>query len=270
MYDAGQYHICLQQINRVSRLKGPPAEAYDRDQLQLLRGECFVRLKARPEAFKAFRAAQESSNPKVALPARANLLTLQASPSWKFDSGSGPIDVIDPTSRKHAMSALFDAELKKAEPAIRAAQNAQSLVPIIDAVPKLKDLTALEITATGEDKVIFPQFAAVGTRARELIGSGLQALESQIASIESRANEPAVLTSVGGGPWWVSAGRRGLDSPDRDALEQAVDTASRLCTAVQHGVVISQALNGNVQVWQELLAHSSDVLTHAQNVLDAE
>jgi hypothetical protein len=270
MFDAKQYHICLQQIARITRLKGNAATAYDMDQLQLLRGECFIQIRDRVSAFKAFDAAQRSPNPKVALPARANWLILQASRGWNYEAGSGPMNIVDPQSRKQAMLVLFNIELRKAEPAIQAAQNAQSLTPIIAAVPRLKDLTALELTATGEDKQIFETFASVGAKARELIASGLQNLDGQIGAIEHRANESAVVTSVNGGPWWVSAGRRGLDSPDRQALEDSYASAQQIYNLALQGQITATALNGNVDRWKELVSMAGQVVTHAQNVADSE
>jgi hypothetical protein len=269
MFDAKQYHTCLQQIARVLRVKGDAASAYDPDQLQLLRGECFIRLGDRAQAIRAFTTAQKSANHSMALTARANLLIVQASPAFKYDAGSGTIDIAEPQSRKQAMLALFSRELQKADPAIRAAQNAQSLAPIIAVVPKLKDLTALEMTATGEDKQIFPAFAQVGARARDLVGGALQALDSQIATIEHRANEP-ISSSVNGSAWWVTVGHRGLDSPDRAALDEAYTGAQQIYDVSLHGQMTAEALNGNVDRWKELVSFASQVLTHARNVADLE
>jgi hypothetical protein len=129
MFDAKQYHTWLQQIARVNRATGTAA-GYDPDQLQLLCGECFMQLADRVHALKAFGAAQESVNPKIALEARANLLLIQNSPGSRYDNGSTSTDIVDRQSRKTAMSAMFAVELSKAQPEIRAARNAQSLVPL--------------------------------------------------------------------------------------------------------------------------------------------
>lgn len=269
MFDARQYHTTLQQIARILRARTPAAAAHDTEQLQLLRGECFIRLGDRSSAIRAFTTAQTSPDHQVALTARANLLMIQASTAMKYDTGSGTIDITDPQSRKQAMSALFSKELQKAQPAIRAAQNADSLAPILAAVPRLKDLVALEVTATGQDKEIFPQFAAVGARARDLIAAALHTLDGQIATIEHRANEP-ISASVNGMAWWVNVGRRGLDSPDRAALQDAFNSAQQVRDVALQGQVTSEALNGHVQEWQELVSMASQVITHAQNVADME
>ena len=269
MFDARQYHTTLQQIARILRARGAAAPAHDRDELQLLRGECFIQLGDRVQAIRAFTTAQQSADHQIALTGRANLLIIQASTNWKYDTGSGTIDITDPQSRKQAMSALFSKELQKAQPAIRAAQNADSLAPILAIVPKLKDLVALEMTATGKDNDIFPQFAAVGARARDLIAGALQALDSQIAAIENRANE-TITSSVNGSAWWVPVGRRGLDSPDRAALEDAFNGAQQVHDVALQGQVTAEALNGHVQQWQELVSFATQVLTHARNVADME
>ena len=44
MYDSGDYRTCLQQVATVMRLTGPAAKSYDKDQLQLLRGETLMSL----------------------------------------------------------------------------------------------------------------------------------------------------------------------------------------------------------------------------------
>jgi hypothetical protein len=269
MFDAGQYHTCLQQIARVLRLRGSAASAHDPDQLQMLRGECFIRLGDRAQAIRAFTTAQKSANHALALTARANLLIVQASPAFKYDTGSGTIDITDPQNRKQAMQAMFSKELQKADPAIHAAQNADSLAPIIAAVPKLKDLVALEVTATGKDKEIYPAFSQVGARARDLIAGALQALDAQIVTIEHRANEP-ITGSVNGSPWWVTVGRRGLDSPDRAALDEAFTGAQQIHDVALQGQMTAEALNGSVDRWKELVSFALQVITHARNVADLE
>ena len=42
MYDTGDYRTAIQQIARVLRLRGAPAEAYDRDAVMLLRGKTLL------------------------------------------------------------------------------------------------------------------------------------------------------------------------------------------------------------------------------------
>src|SRR5262249_9668474 len=160
-------------------------------------------------------------------------------------SDNGPIDVINPESRRKAMSAIFAVERKKAEPAIQRAQSAQTIEPILAVVPKLKDLAALEVTATGDAKEIFPAFSGVGARARDLISPAFPPLDAQISPTEQRANEPISLPTAGG--WWVNAGRRGLDTPDRNALEQLVNTTQQTAAIAAQGLVTAKALRGNVE-----------------------
>jgi hypothetical protein len=268
MFDAKQYNLCLQQIARVTRSKSPAATGNDPDQLQLLRGECYIQLGDRVHALKGFGAAQAASDPKTALMARANFLLLQKTPGWQFATDAGSIDIVNPESRRKAMSALFAVERKKADPAIQRAKNAETIEPILAVVPTLKDLAALELTATGDDKEIYPVFSGVGGHARDLIAAALPPLEAQISTIEHRSNESVTMVQTGG--WWVNAGRRGLDTPDRAALEQLVGHAETTRDITHQGLMIAKSLKGNIDQWQELANSADNVVTHARNVLDAE
>jgi len=171
-------------------------------------------------------------------------------------------------ARKKAMDALFAAEKRRAEPAIARAQSARTIEPILAVVPKLKDLTALELAATGDDKQTFPAFTGVGTRARDLISTALPPLDAQISTIEHRANEP--VTGVVAGGWWVNAGRRGLDTPDRTAMEQLLESANQTAAITAQGLMIATSLKGNVGDWRQLTDAANQVATHARNVLEAE
>ena len=268
MFDAKQYNVCLQQIARILRAPASAITEHDPDGLQLLRAECYMQLADRAHAFRAYDTAQKSTNPTVALAARANYLLLQNCTGWQYPTDAGSVDIVNRDSRRKAMSALFAAERKKAEPAIQRAQAARTIEPILAAVPKLKDLAALEITATGDDKEMLPSFTAIGSHARDLISAALPPLDAQISTIEQRANEP--VTGIVTGGWWVNAGRRGLDTPDRNALEQLLESANQTAAIAAQGMMIATSLKGNVGPWKQLTESAGQVATHARNVLEAE
>lgn len=272
MYDAGQFHICLQQIARVLPGSARPGSSHDRFQLMLLRGECLMRLGARPDAYRAFQAAQASPETKTALTARANVLVIEASNRFSYTppGGGQPIDIQDPSSRRKAMAALFDANLQKYRPQIDSATSAPSLGPIIDVVPKLKDLAALEITATGKDAEILPALRAIGARARDLISDALKQVDAQVAQVEQRSDEPIMAQATAGSPWWVTAGRRGLDTNDRRQLEDAIASADSIYNATLQGRVTADALGGKVELWSALVDRAHDIGSRARGVLAAE
>ncbi|HEY2586274.1 MAG TPA: hypothetical protein VGI81_10970 [Tepidisphaeraceae bacterium] len=273
MYDAGQFHTCLQQIARVLPGSDRPNSGFDRLQLMLLRGECLMRLGARAEAYRAFTAAQASPEAKTALTARANVVLIEASDQFRYrppGGGGQTIDIQDPANRRKAMGALFDAQLGKYRPQIDKAAQAPSLGPIIDVLPKLKDLAALEMTATGNDRELRPSLMAIGQRARDLIGGALQQVEAQVAQVQQRASQPVMTPVTGGSQWWVTAGRQGLDSNDRAQLEDAINSADSIHNATQQGLVTSEALGGKVDLWTALVDRARDVGNHARDVLNAE
>src|SRR5271154_2783318 len=73
MYDAGQYHPCLQQISRLLFLKGAAAANVNRQELLLLRGDCLVKLKDSRTALKAYQESEKAAaqDPETALQARS-------------------------------------------------------------------------------------------------------------------------------------------------------------------------------------------------------
>lgn len=272
MYDAGQYHTCLQQIARALPASDRPNSGYDRFQLLLLRGECLMRLAARPQAYQAFRGAQDSPDTKTALTARANVLVIDASGGFLYQppGGGQAIDIQDPANRRKAMAALFDANSQKYRPQIDAATQASSLAPIIDVLPQLKDLVALEMTASGNDAEIRPALGAIGQRARDLIAGALQQVDAQVAQVQQRASEPIMGQITPGSPWWTAAGRRGLDTNDREQLQDAIRSADAIYNATLQGRFTAQALGGKAGPWDALVNRARDAGNRARGVLDAE
>ena len=269
MYDGKQYKICLQQIARALALKGDAARGYDRYKLLLLRGECLMRLYDRPTSLTAFVAAQASPDTTTALTARANVVLLQKTSGWDYvPPGGTSIDISEPESRKKAMAALFAVAFKDAHDDMQTAISSPSLTPSFDVLPKLKDMTALEMTATGQDTEIRPVLMTLGEHVRGLIDNALNDVQGQITAIQNKANDPVMVAA--GGPWWVAGARRGLETPDRQALRQVGVTLTQIYNAAMQGRTTSEALKGKTDLWEALVKRSSDLVSQANQVLDAE
>ena len=75
MHDAGQYHVCLQQVARILRA-GNAGTRYDRYDLLLLRGDCLLHLDDPATAKIAYLAAAKSPDPEQAREGRATAFLL--------------------------------------------------------------------------------------------------------------------------------------------------------------------------------------------------
>jgi hypothetical protein len=279
MRDAGQYHICLQQIGRVLRLGGGAGKGYDRYDLLLLRGDCLLHLEDPATAKLAYAAAAQSPVAEQARAGRATALLIQRSTKMTYvpktgnDTGDG-INIASAENRTKAMAALLRDELRASEGDINRATAAENLVPIQQVLPKLADLYAVERTATGGDTSTRPILKAVGERARTLIDQELGLQEQATAAIQERANQhvaaPAVAVAGGGAWWWGGDVRRGLYTDDRRELRDLIDYLLRIEETVKLGRQIAVSFDGDTKPWDPLIERASKVVQHAQDVLEAE
>jgi hypothetical protein len=272
MRDAGQYRICLQQIARVLRLTDA-AKGYDRYDLLLLRGDCLLHLEDPATAELAYAAGAKSAVPEQAREARAMAFLLQRSTGMTYSpKGAGQaadgINVADKEGRTKALRALLQDEMRANEADFRSAITAENLVPIQDALPKLRDLYAVERAATGGDAKLRPKLEAIAARARTLIERELELSDESVGALERRANQ-AVDVSAGGW-WWGRYARRGLYTRDRRKLRDLIDYLQRIEDAVKLGQQLAVTFDGDATVWDPLVARSSKAVRHAQDVLDTE
>jgi len=64
--------------------------------------------------------------------------------------------------------------------------------------------------------------------------------------------------------------RNGLDTPDRQALVSALETAGKIYDTTMQSRVTSRAVNGNTQLWEALASDAERVAARACNVLERE
>ena len=79
-------------------------------------------------------------------------------------------------------------EIDSVAAAAKPAMEADNLKPIIQVMPRVLDLNAVERLATGDDVQTRPIGAALGVRARKLINSELAVQTQRILGIEQLAN----------------------------------------------------------------------------------
>jgi hypothetical protein len=282
MYAAAQYRICAQQVARVLNMKTPAAQVFDRGELLALRADCLLNLGDRAGAIRAYTDAQKSGNPDVWCHARAMELlvksgkyrpkpapTATTSPSTDVDPGAG---VTDDAAMKQAMSDLLDVQRQRAEPKLRAAERAQNLAPILDALPEMMDLYALERTATGDTADIAPRIRDIGTIARSQMARELGRIDVRVQQLEGTANSSdsggGRQAGGNGGTWWSGAGRRGLFSNERDDLRQTVDYVAKIQATAERGQHLARDFNGRPETWDPLITQCTTIDARANGLLD--
>jgi hypothetical protein len=277
MYDSGDYRTAVQQIARVMRLRGAPAQPYDRDALQLLRGQTLLAMEDPRAAKRAFEEAQKSAQSDIAMRAHGYLALISRSKKAIYTKRTGDkaeINIADPKTQTDAFLAVLDDELPSFQSEATTAAKADNLNPSIALVPKLLDLAGVEYAATGKNERVQSIAKEVGEHARELIEKELTTQDQRITAIEKMANQ---LIDTGGyvrrgrGGWWNSGvTRRGLVSDERESLYQLIEYLEKIEETAKRGQTGAKAVQGDAEAWDAVTQHAQQVKAHAQSVLEAE
>lgn len=198
-FDAGDYPRALQKLTRVLTLRGKAAEPYDRHALLVLQGETHLRMRAGTLAGKAFaEAAKEAKDgPAAAADVAAELLVKRSSVGLAYQpKAKDPadktkalpaIDIVDPASRKRAVAALFADEWAATEPRVRAAKQARTLPPILEALPTIRTLRWLELAAVGGDNKTRELIGPLPDTAKKLLDASVKEMDESADAIRVMA-----------------------------------------------------------------------------------
>jgi hypothetical protein len=230
----------------------------------MLRGETLLRMKQPRLAQDAFSSAARVTRRDAQMAdtaaARGMALLIAASPGMQYapKDRSEPIDIVDPASRKQALAALYHDRLAAVQPKYDAAMKGSSLAPMVDLLPALSDLYALECAATGTSEHALPMGQAMGARARDLINAELARLGDAVARLEDQANEP---TGSGPGGRWYS--RRGLTSIEQGQLKDDAQYLDKIRQVAQQGRLLNRRFGGTGEIWDGIISESTDLRDRA-------
>lgn len=272
-YAAGQYRPCLQKI--AGALSGPEGKAGSptRYDLLMLRGECMLQLNERRLAGDAFTAAanvakSKEDRQKMADAMAMSLLIKASKPNGYVPASdpSNPIDIVNAESRKRAFASFFNDTLVAARPKLDQAASADSIKPIQDQLPKLRELYVLEVAATGDAAQTLPLARSLGQHARDLLTAEFQRLSARMDELAASAASPVILEGRGATSDVLTP--RGLTSPERDELKQIADALNQAERTAQQGRWIAHQTDGPVEAWNALVADCSELKSRGQQLWD--
>ena len=265
-FASGDYQGCLRKTSGLlSSAKRDSVERYD---LLMLRGECLVRLKQRNAAAQAFQSAAGVMKGRRDLArtasATAIAVLVRESPDFTYKSKANSertgIDIIEPSTRRVAMAALFDDLKARLTPEVDKALREKSLVSTHKRLRDFWELYAVEFSATGEAASTASTLQELGDHTRGLIGDELERLTTRLEQLKDLSEDPA----------WTSQGisHRGLNSNERAELKQTADYLTQIQRTVENGRRISQALGRTGENWESLLADCAEARDAAQEAYD--
>ena len=268
LFAAGDIPGCLKKISAQLGSKSVKRDSAERYDLLMLRGECLMKLKQRNPAVQSFDTAatvmKGRNDRNRAAAATALAVLVKASPDFKYPSKAqaerSGIDIIDPSSRREAMAALFQDLKARLAPDVSKALQDKSLVSTQKRLREFWELYAVEFAATGDTASTAATLQELGGHARGLIGEELERLITRLEQ----------LSDLAGMPVWGSdvLGYRGLNTDERTELKQIADYLVQIQRTVENGRRISRALGTTGENWDVLLADCAVARDTAQEAYD--
>lgn len=253
LYDDKEYQAVLQKLVRVLQLKGQAAQAYDRVDLLMIRGESLLQLKQQAAAIEAFDSAFKEATapqqntvrkPEQVAQVRATNLLMHQAHSFAYtpkhlDAGQapGPISLLDLAQRDAAFKSLLFDQLTELDPKVKSATRGTTMGPIIQLIRSLGDVRAVELTVTKATKQTDALFVTMADRALTLMDAEVDRLAPAEQTISRAAHQKSQHTlvqrdgkgNVVGQTTTVTV--RGLYTNDTRDLKQIVSTCQQIASA---------------------------------------
>jgi hypothetical protein len=297
-FEAGEYQKVVQLVTRaVSAKAGSSAAAaaaaaaadYDRYELLTMRGEAYLHLKQNKSAGDSFgMAAKETKDDQKAATARAMQRTVREArgstvqrraKSAGAQAAAAPAtpataDLLKPDEREAAFRIVYDNLRDAAASKVKAASDARTLPPIVEALSALADLDDLAQAGAGGDNALAASRQELGDRGRELIARELDRMEKDVAEIKKSAETVVEQRSIAVQSLSTGQGydkylsiRRGLTDKDRTDLKDVMKTCERIVPAAEQ---LARSVSGTAKNADELVNRSKAVGREAQRVLEAK
>jgi hypothetical protein len=287
-FDSQKYADVIRKSTMALNYKGPSAPQLDRGTLLALKAEAYLRLRQFLPAADTFTlAAKEATDEKDIALDKSTALLIRRSPAGQYTPKSGsttqpavagrvskapPIGIVDPETRKAAMAALFEDELKVATPKIQAVTKQPSLPPLMNSINDVHQLRLLELAASGQDSRTSQLFAALDNRAGQLMGDAVKTMAQQVEKISKSASDgpPSHLEESPYGGRRTVTNRNGLSSSDKDTLNEVIDTSHKIVDACEEFAKVLPVRDGagpsamaRVDTDASKLADRADEVLHA-------
>jgi hypothetical protein len=244
-FDAGKYPECLQKIQLLLTSATRPTAA-EKAELMTLKAECLLQQKQVIPASDAFVAASAAytSDKQAAARDAATAVLIKKATALQYTPKTGtdktPISVLDKSEREKALTALFNDELSSEDQAYKAAlAKTNQLMPVVDFAPTAKQLSVLELAATGGEEKTDPMIKALAAHAKTALENGLAAMHRSADQVAASATTMVDVPNQNNGGKNRNRNQRreqkerGLTESDRTTLQGIVTNVDKIPAAVK-------------------------------------
>ncbi len=275
-----KYVDAMQRVNRLLALKGAAAKPYDRYELLLLKGETHLHMKALNPAMAAFAdAAKATQDAYQRAVARATELLFRRAKGFTYtsrvsgDAGKAreSFDLIDTEQRKKAIAALLEDELAALEPKSKAAREATSLKPVVEAIQAVTAARDLEIAADIGDSRTKKMLERLDKRAQDVMNRALKTMGNRADELERVANElvdsDVEVADRNGHHTERRTQLRGLSGNEIAELRSTISTCEKMVPAAHE---IGDAVEGEPALYDKIIEDSEEVRRRAADVVNKD
>ena len=277
-----QYAAAIRLASKLLALRGDAASGFSRFQVTMLKGDAQAGAHALAAARTTYHdAIRETPDPhEKALATWTVELFRQAKgttyvPHMAAAAGApanGPIDLLDPDSRKTAFAALLDDQLSILGPKLKEAAGSPSLPQILPVVKQVQSLAELDEIASGTDARTSAAAGALLDHARNLMSNALKGMWTRTGDIYSSATQ--VVTSNGGAVLvngqavqQTITSQNGLTTSNANELRAMIDTCGKIRDAATVFAPLSHGTDD--KDWGAILNDATRVAGRARDVLTA-
>jgi predicted TIM-barrel fold metal-dependent hydrolase len=166
---------------------------------------------------------------------------------------------MDAEGRKRAFDVLRAKMWTDIEEKYTAALDGTTLPPMIELLPTMHDISALEFASTGKFDQTHERMAAMGKHARTLMQTEIRRTQKRIAVLEDLANSNNST---------YNAERRGLFSTEQNELKNMIQYLQQIERTARDARSRARSLGFDGAAWEPIIADAGDAANYAQAVLN--
>ncbi len=202
LFADGKYKEVIRGITKITTSREWQASRPDAYELLCLKAEAHLKLKEGTPAATTFDAAARVTTDKAAAAAaRTTAILIKRSIGLRYISRPNAakrvpgqkaeehvaIDIVDPESRKTALTTFWQEEKDAAGEKISAATDGKSMQAVLDVAPALAHLHELDWAAHGNDDDTKQMSASIAAHGRDLLGEMVDKMTIRADVISSKA-----------------------------------------------------------------------------------
>lgn len=269
----GKYKDAVRTLARIVASKEWQAKKFDKFDVLSLKAEAHLQLKESLLAATTFEAAaKETTDKRAAALARTTAYLIRHSVGTHYVpratankriAGKSPderitIEIVDPKTRKEALTALWQDERNAADPKFKLAGEGDSMQAVVDAAPLISHLDDFDLAANGSDDDTKQAGDRIAGHGRDLLAAMVEKMGIRIDEITTKAMKLEHISQ----PVWR---RHGLENNEPVEVKEMVSKTDKIALAIK---VLTSDLSLDADFFAHVVKEAARVHDKAKATLE--